>query len=936
MVEGPSPAALLLGLSREVVAAFLGPAIDAAEPGELPALAAAAVPAGPGPVAACIARLGGPGLEPGEEAAVALESALAAAPDLTPAMGLAAGRGLDPAAIPPVVALLETRPEAGAGGLIAGLAGEPGPEGEAAAAALRRWAEAGGDRRAGVDEARLAATAWRATRRTDLLLALALLAARGVPVADPEDDPALAIALGSLLQRSGRAGTRLGEPRLLRWLAVPLLRRTAQRALGDARSPDAHAAVVSAGHLADLPAVRAGLAGVSRPGRAVPREAAVAALGPRAARGLARLLRRLPTSAPLRRRALASLVRHEDGAAAWRAAGALAVEPVGRVGEALARAAVRPDGGAARPAVRRLREAGGGDALELMLAQRGSGAVARAARRRRPTDERSGAGRTAAWRRAVRLAELTADRGAVIDRWRAELVSGDAAVRRAAVLAIDRTGVVRGLVEAVIAATRDPDPAVAAAACDALRWARDEASAAALVVATDRADAAVRAAALASLRRRGRVPAAALVAAARSDDAGERATAVAGLAAVDRRRAIRLAAVMLVDARPAHRIGGADAARRLGDPRLARVLREVARRDRDAVVRRRARAALAVGGGGDEVGPGGGGGDDDGRGDRGGSGGRGRAGDGRRPAAGPVTGAAAGRGAAGGPAAAAVGATTTTTMTAAAVGATPVPAATPAPAVPPAPARAARVAARLGAAAPLLPAGLDGADGLGGLGRVGDPAGPPTVVGGLEPSTAGLVVAGAMLALAAIGAARVVRRHLDPAERAERVVMDRAGVEPGERRLLRRAARRLEPPVPASSLLLSRRLLEDAAAAERTPAAEADRLRALVRRRFGARTVPRADGDDAGPGAASSTIDVRRGDPVLPATGRGPAAAAVPAAGGRDPQRDGRTRAAALLAVALESAEARRRQGGWPARSPDDGPDVAAALPDARDGSRSG
>lgn len=162
-----------------------------------------------------------------------------------------------------------------------------------------------------------------------------------------------------------------------------------------------------------------------------------------------------------------------------------------------------------------------------------------------------------------------------------------------------------------------------------------------------------------------------------------------------------------------------------------------------------------------------------------------------------------------------------------------------------------------------------------------------SVAGPTGPSTAGLMVVVLLLGLAAIGAAGTVRRRLDPRCRAEATFFDRAGIDPADRRSLRRAAHRMDPPLPAPSLLLSPGLLDAACRTPGVSPGDAAALQRLARRRFG-----------AGPATASSS-EAPPATPPLAVRPRSRPAAAVETT----PHRG---RAVSLLAVAMAAADDRR------------------------------
>jgi hypothetical protein len=174
----------------------------------------------------------------------------------------------------------------------------------------------------------------------------------------------------------------------------------------------------------------------------------------------------------------------------------------------------------------------------------------------------------------------------------------------------------------------------------------------------------------------------------------------------------------------------------------------------------------------------------------------------------------------------------------------------------------------------------------------------PDWAGQIGPSHAGGVVLVVLMLVMAVGLARVLGRRLDPRARAEARVFDRAGLDPIQRRVLRRAARRLEPTVPAVSLLLSERLLVEASSPEACPRADLAVLEAIRRRRFGRGLLAvdgRAEAERPRPTGAVSDVA------VSPDAATSAAAAATAAAR--------RQRAASLLAAAIE---VRDRRGGSP------------------------
>lgn len=205
------------------------------------------------------------------------------------------------------------------------------------------------------------------------------------------------------------------------------------------------------------------------------------------------------------------------------------------------------------------------------------------------------------------------------------------------------------------------------------------------------------------------------------------------------------------------------------------------------------------------------------------------------------------------------------------------------------------------------------------LGQATNPAGPagpgetaairlprlPEWPGEVGPSHAGEVTLVVLVLILAVGLARVVGRRLDPRARAEARVFDRAGLDAIERRVLRRAAGRLEPSVPAVSLLLSEPLLAEASRPEVCPRADLAVLESIRRRRFG-RGLMAVD--------ARPTVDRPRPTGAvagLIADGQGlPASDAAPAA---DPMADRRRRAASLLAAAIAVRDQRGESPRGPA-----------------------
>lgn len=597
----PSAAALLGGIDASLASAWLEPAIAVAMPEDLPDLAAAAVPAGPAAIAAVLERLG----DADPEAAQAVEELLGGAPRLAEAAMTAVDRGVSARACRRLAAMLEQRTEAPMAGALARLAMEPETIGAAAATSLRRWATGGGDRRIDAADLERIAEAWRISRRSDLLLVAAMAVGRDpslVAEAPPRSDgggPVLSIALGSVLQRVGTPSQSIVCDRIPGWLAVPALLRTAQRAMGERRPIADAARLFAAGHRLDLPEVRRGLAGVMRPARAMPPPERFGALGSRATRGLVRYAGRATLLPAVRERALLDLAMLEDAATAWRATERLALESPRRIGGSLVRIASEGSGPAVRVAARRLRELGGRESLDRVLARRASGGVARAATRRlADAADRVEAGRSRAWRRAVRLEQLETDREAVLAGWRSAMVGGDPERQAEAIREAARLGMVRPVLDAITRCLCSLHPPVAAAACSALRWSDDPASMQRLrETARTHEDPRVRANAIDAMRRRGGVDPEVLAAAAASSAARERSSAALAVATLDRRRAARLVGSMLMDARPEHRISGIWTARRLRSAALIPVLVEVVRRDPGDAIRRRARAAaIALGG----------------------------------------------------------------------------------------------------------------------------------------------------------------------------------------------------------------------------------------------------------------------------------------------------------------------------------------------------
>ena len=424
----PSAAALLGGIDGALVAAWLEPAVAVASPGDLPDLAAAAVPAGPVAIATILDRLG----DADAETSRALAALLGGAPDLADAARLAVGRGLCSRACQRLARLLEPRTDAPVAGTLAVLAMEPDTIGGAAASSMHRWAAAGGDRRIGESDLDRIARAWRLSRRSDLLLVAAMAVGRTpslVRVDDPRPDgegPVLSIALGSVLQRVGTSSQSGVADRIPGWLAVPALSRTAQRAMGERRPIADAARLFGACHRLELPAVRRGLAGVARPARGIPDAGRLGGLGSRATRGLVRYASRATLLPAVRERVLLDLALVEDAATAWRATGRLSLESPRRIGGGLVRIASTGAGPAVRVAARRLSELGGRGSLDRVLSRRGGDGVARAATRRlTDASSRADAGQSRAWRRAVRLEQLERDRDSVLTEWRSTLVGGD-------------------------------------------------------------------------------------------------------------------------------------------------------------------------------------------------------------------------------------------------------------------------------------------------------------------------------------------------------------------------------------------------------------------------------------------------------------------------------------------------------------------------------
>jgi hypothetical protein len=597
----PSAATLLGGIDASLASAWLEPAIAVATPEDLPDLAAAAVPAGPTAIAAVIERLG----DADAEAAQAVVELLGGAPRLADAAVAAVERGLSSRACQRLAAMLEHRTDAPMAAALARLAMEPETIGAAAASSLRRWAVAGGDRRIDTADLERIAEAWRRSRRSDLLLVAAMAVGRD-PVrlaeASPRSDdrgPVLSIALGSVLQRVGTPSQSIVADRIPGWLAVPALRRTAQRAMGERRPMADAARLFAACHRLELPEVRRGLTGVTRPARAVPPTERLGDLGSRATRGLVRYAARATLLPAVRERVLQDLALVDDAATAWRAAARLTLESPRRTGGPLVRIASEGSGPAVRVAARRLRELGGRESLDRVLARRSAGGVARAATRRLPeAPGHAEAGRSRAWRRAVRLRDLESDRESVLARWRAAMVGGDPERQLDAIREATRLGMVRPVRDAITRCLASMHGSVASAACSALRWADDPDSMQRLrETAATHEDPRVRANAIDAMRRRGGVDARVLAAAASSGVARERSSGALAVARLDRRRAGRLVGSMLLDARPGHRVSGIWTARRLRSTALVPVLVELVRRDPSDEVRRRARAAaLALGG----------------------------------------------------------------------------------------------------------------------------------------------------------------------------------------------------------------------------------------------------------------------------------------------------------------------------------------------------
>ncbi len=597
----PSAAALLGGIDPALVAAWLEPAVAVASPEDLPDLAAAAVPAGAEAIAAILERLG----DADADTSRAVAELLGGAPELADAAAIAVGRGLPSRACQRLAALLELRTDAPVAGTLAVLAMEPETIGGAAATSLRRWALAGGDRRIGAADLDRIAHAWRISRRSDLLLVAAMAVGRTASLLSDEqprpdgEGPVLSIAMGSVLQRIGTPSQSIVADRIPGWLAVPPLLRTAQRAMGERRPVADAARLFGACHRLDLPGARRGLAGVARPARAIPDAERLAGLGSRATRGLVRYASRATLLPAVRERVLQDLAMLEDAATAWRATGRLSLESPRRIGGGLVRIASSGSGPAVRVAARRLRELGGRESLDRVLSRRGDGGVSRAATRRLVgSPGRAEAGRSQAWRRAVRLEELERDRESVLTRWRAAMVGGDPERQVEAILEATRLGMVRPLLEAIVRCVSSVSPQVASAACSALRWADDPGSLERLrEAARTHEHPRVRANAIDAMRRRGRVDADVLSAAAASGEARERSAAALAIATLDPRRAGRLVGSMLMDARPDHRISGIWTARRLRSRPLVPVLVEVVRRDPSQEIRRRAgAAAVALGG----------------------------------------------------------------------------------------------------------------------------------------------------------------------------------------------------------------------------------------------------------------------------------------------------------------------------------------------------
>ena len=180
----------------------------------------------------------------------------------------------------------------------------------------------------------------------------------------------------------------------------------------------------------------------------------------------------------------------------------------------------------------------------------------------------------------------------------------------------------------------------------------------------------------------------------------------------------------------------------------------------------------------------------------------------------------------------------------------------------------------------------------------------PEWAGDMGPSHAGAVVLVVLALVLAVGLARVLGRRLDPRARAETRVFDRAGLNPIERRVLRRAAGRLEPSVPVVSLLLSERLLVEASSPAVCPRADLAVLEAIRRRRFGRGLLAvdgRGEAERPRPTGAMLDVTASVADAAGPAAGPSPVAETMTA--------ERRQRAASLLAVAME---VRDRRGGSP------------------------
>lgn len=189
----------------------------------------------------------------------------------------------------------------------------------------------------------------------------------------------------------------------------------------------------------------------------------------------------------------------------------------------------------------------------------------------------------------------------------------------------------------------------------------------------------------------------------------------------------------------------------------------------------------------------------------------------------------------------------------------------------------------------------------------------PAWPGDVGPSHAGEVTVVVLLLVLAVGMARVLGRRLDPRARAEARVFDRAGLDAIERRVLRRAAGRLQPSVPPVSLLLSEPLLAEASSPAACPRADLAVLESIRRRRFG-RGLMAVDGrptsDRPRPtGAVAGVADdaVGRSRPASPPVS--------------DPAADRRRRAASLLAAAIAVRD--QRAGSPPGLTP------AGRTPDA-------